>query len=192
MKAKCFRCGSELESTARFCPNCGTPVSDPQSATVVLPSEAGDDLLQRLRLVLAGEYEVERELARGGMAVVFKATEVGLGRVVALKVLPPDLGLTPRAVERFKREARMVAELEHPNIIPVFRVGQSGTILYIVMKFVEGLALDAILEAQGALPVHTVLYVLRGATRALAYAHERSEERRVGKSVDLGGRRVGK
>jgi len=172
MKAKCFRCGSELESTARFCPNCGTPVSDPQSATVVLPSEAGDDLLQRLRLVLAGEYEVEQELARGGMAIVYRATEVGLGRVVALKVLPPDLGLTPRAVERFKREARMVAELDHPNIIPVFRVGQSGTILYIVMKFVEGLALDAILEAQGALPVHTVLYVLRGATRALAYAHE--------------------
>ena len=168
MKTKCFRCGSELESTARFCPNCGTPVSDPQSATVVLPSEAGDDLLQRLRLVLAGEYEVEQELARGGMAIVYRATEVGLGRVVALKVLPPDLGLTPRAVERFKREARMVAELDHPNIIPVFRVGQSGTILYIVMKFVEGLALDAILEAQGALPVHTVLYVLRGATRALA------------------------
>jgi len=105
MKAKCFRCGSELESTARFCPNCGTPVSDPQSATVVLPSEAGDDLLQRLRLVLAGEYEVEQELARGGMAIVYRATEVGLGRVVALKVLPPDLGLTPRAVERFKREA---------------------------------------------------------------------------------------
>ena len=173
MKAKCFRCGSELESTARFCPNCGTPVSDPQSATLVLPSdEAGDDLLQRLRLMLAGEYEVEQELARGGMAVVYRATEVGLGRVVALKVLPPDLGLTPRAVERFKREARMVAELDHPNIIPVFRVGQSGSILYIVMKFIEGRALDAILEAQGALPVHTVLYVLRGATRALAYAHE--------------------
>src|SRR5436305_587969 len=123
-------------------------------------------------MVLAGEYEVEHELGRGGMGVVFKATEIGLGRTVALKVLPPDLGLTPRAVERFKREARMVAELDHPNIIPVFRVGQSGTILYIVMKFVEGLALDAILEAQGALPVHTVLYVLRGATRALAYAHE--------------------
>ena len=173
MKAKCFRCGSELESTARFCPNCGTPVSDPQSATVVLPSdEAGDELLQRLRLMLTGEYEVEQELARGGMAVVYRATEVGLGRVVALKVLPPDLGLTPRAVERFKREARMVAELDHPNIIPVFRVGQSGSILYIVMKFIEGRALDAILEAQGALPVHTVLYVLRGAARALAYAHQ--------------------
>ena len=173
MKAKCFRCGSELESTARFCPNCGTPVSDPQSATVVLPSdEAGDELMQRLRLMLTGEYEVEQELARGGMAVVYRATEVGLGRVVALKVLPPDLGLTPRAVERFKREARMVAELDHPNIIPVFRVGQSGSILYIVMKFIEGRALDAILEAQGALPVHTVLYVLRGAARALAYAHQ--------------------
>src|SRR5216117_3704065 len=173
MKAKCFRCGSELESTARFCPNCGTPVSDPQSATVVLPSEAGDDLLQRLRLVLAGEYEVEQELARGGMAIVYRATEVGLGRVVALKVLPPDLGLTPRAVERFKREARMVAELDHPNIIPVYRVGQVGGVLHIAMKFIEGRSLDAIIEAQGALPVPVVAYVLRGTSRAAAYAHDR-------------------
>src|SRR5438067_11529913 len=105
------------------------------------------------------------------MAVVFKATEVGLRRVVALKVLPPELGLTARAVERFKREARMVAEIDQPNIIPVYRVGQFGGILFIVMKFVEGKSLDAILQEQGALPVPATVYVLRAAARALAYAH---------------------
>jgi len=91
--------------------------------------------------------------------------------VVALKVLPPELGLTARAVERFKREARMVAEIDHPNIIPVYRVGQFGGILFIVMKFVEGKSLDAILQEQGALPVPATVYVLRAAARALAYAH---------------------
>jgi hypothetical protein len=90
---------------------------------------------------------------------------------VALKVLPPELGLTARAVERFKREARMVAEIDHPNIIPVYRVGQFGGILFIVMKFVEGKSLDAILQEQGALPVPATVYVLRAAARALAYAH---------------------
>jgi len=137
----------------------------------MVPPQSGDDLLQRLRMVLAGEYEVEHELARGGMAVVFKATEVGLRRMVALKVLPPELGLTARAAERFKREARMVAEIDHPNIIPVYRVGQIGGILFFVMKFVEGKSLDAILQEQGALSVPVSLYVLRAAARALAYAH---------------------
>ena len=96
---------------------------------------------------------------------------MGLRRVVALKVLPPELGLTARAVERFKREARMVAEIDHPNIIPVYRVGQFGGILFIVMKFIEGKSLDALLQDQGALPVPVTLYVLRAAARALAYAH---------------------
>ena len=168
---KCFKCGADVPSPARFCGHCGTLVGDPHDPTLTLPVATGDDLLQRLRMVLAGEYEVEHELARGGMAVVFKATEVGLRRVVALKVLPPELGLTARAVERFKREARMVAEIDHPNIIPVYRVGQFGGILFIVMKFIEGKSLDAILQDQGALPVPVTLYVLRAAARALAYAH---------------------
>ncbi len=168
---KCFQCGADVPPPARFCGLCGTLVGDPHEATLMVPPESGDDLLQRLRMVLAGEYEVEHELARGGMAVVFKATEVGLRRVVALKVLPPELGLTARAAERFKREARMVAEIDHPNIIPVYRVGQIGGILFFVMKFVEGKSLDAILQAQGALSVPVTLNVLRAAARALAYAH---------------------
>src|SRR5207253_1914333 len=84
----------------------------------------------------------------------------------SLKVLPPELGLTARAAERFKREARMVAEIDHPNIIPVYRVGQIGGILFIVMKFVEGKSLDAILQEQGALSVPVTLHVLRAAARA--------------------------
>jgi serine/threonine protein kinase len=170
----CFRCGAAIPEGARFCASCGTSLVDPQSATVVLETEDPEALLQRVRMVLAGEYDVERELARGGMGVIFKATEVGLRRAVALKVLLPELGLRVRTAERFKREARMVAELDHPNIIPVYRIGQLGGVFFIAMKFIEGRSLGLIVDTQGALPVPVALHVLRGATRALAYAHDRS------------------
>ena len=169
----CFRCGATIADAARFCANCGTLVVDPHGATVVLETEDPEALFRQVRMVLAGEYEVESELARGGMGVIFKATEVALRRSVALKVLPPELGVSVKAAERFKREARMVAELDHPNIIPVYRVGQLGGIFFIAMKFIEGRSLGLILDTQGALPVPVALQVLRGATRALAYAHER-------------------
>jgi len=169
----CFRCGTAIPEGARFCASCGTLAVDPHDATVVMETEDTEVLFHRVRMVLAGEYDVERELARGGMGVIFKATEVGLRRSVALKVLPPELGVSVKTAERFKREARMVAELDHPNIIPVYRVGQLGGIFFIAMKFIEGRSLGLIIDTQGALPVSVALHVLRGATRALAYAHGR-------------------
>lgn len=183
---KCFRCAARVPEGSRFCGHCGTQVSDPHVETVVLPSEdEGGELLRRVRHVFAGEYEVEGELGRGGMAVVYKATEVALRRVVALKVLPPEIGITAKAMERFKREARLVAELDHPNITPVYRAGQVGGILHIAMKYVEGRTLDAILEQQGPLPIPVVLAVLRAATRALAYAHERDIVHRDVKGANI-------
>jgi len=169
----CFRCGVAIPESARFCPSCGTLAVDPHDATVTVATEEPEALFHRLRMVLAGEFDVERELARGGMGVIFQATEVGLRRPVALKVLPPEFGLSVKTAERFKREARMVAELDHPNIIPVYRVGQLGGILFIAMKFIEGRSLGLILDTQGPLPVPVALQVLRGVTRALAYAHDR-------------------
>jgi len=170
---KCFKCGSEIPDGWQFCGNCGIRTADPQSTTMLVEPTGADELLQKVRMVLAGEYEVAKELARGGMAVVFEGTEVALHRPVALKVLPPDATLTTRAAERFKREARMAAELDHPNIVPVYRVGQVGGIFHIAMKLVQGRSLQAILEAQGALAVPVALNVLRSAARALTYAHER-------------------
>ena len=182
---KCFNCGAEVAPPARFCASCGTSVADPHESTLVLPPEADDQLLRRVRMSLSGEYEVQEELARGGMGIVFRATEVGLQRTVALKVLSPDFGLTGRAVARFKREARTVAELDHPNIVPVYRVGQVGGVLHIAMKFVEGRSLDAIIAAQGALPIPVVVYVLRGVSRAMAYAHERDIVHRDIKAANI-------
>lgn len=136
----------------------------------MLPPTTG--LLEQLRGHLAREYAIERELARGGMAVVYRAREIDLNRTVALKVLPPQLALNEGLAERFKREARMTASLDHPNIIPVYRVGQAGTIPYMAMKYIEGRPLDSIIEVQGALPIPVIVHILRAATAALSCAHE--------------------
>jgi serine/threonine protein kinase len=183
---KCFRCGSTLGDDQRFCGRCGALVSaDPHSDTLALEAGGGEDQVERLRRVLSGEFEVEAELARGGMSVIYKARDVTLARSVALKILPPELGLTVRAVERFQREARMAAELEHPNIVPVYRVGHVGDVLFIAMKYVEGRSLDTVVADQGAVPVAAVLHVLRAALRALAYAHDRGIVHRDVKTANM-------
>ena len=160
-------------------------VTDPEAGTMVLEVEEADELLARVRRVFAGEYEVERELARGGMAIVYRATETALQRPIALKVLRPDIGMSAAAAERFKREAQTVASLDHPNIIPVYRIGQVGGIFHIAMKFVEGRSLDIILETQGALPVPVTLTVLREAARGLSYANARGIVHRDVKGANI-------
>ncbi|HEV8401353.1 MAG TPA: protein kinase [Gemmatimonadales bacterium] len=187
----CFKCGATVAEDQKFCGRCGALVSDPEAHTVIVEGPEGG-LLERVRTVLGGDFEVTDELARGGMGVVFRARELELGRPVAIKVLAAELGITPRAAERFKREARMVAELEHPNIVPVYRVGQIADILFIAMKFIEGRSLGRILDTHGALPVPVVLHVLRSVLRPLAYAHDRGIVHRDVKGdnilIDDGGR----
>jgi serine/threonine protein kinase len=88
----------------------------------------------------------------GGMAVVFRAHDEGLGRTVALKVLAGNLAGDQAARERFTREARTVANVEHPHIIPVYGAGQADGLLYIAMRFVDGADLHALIHSGGPLP----------------------------------------
>jgi serine/threonine-protein kinase len=182
---KCFQCGTELAESTRFCGYCGLKVIDPQASTVIVEVEESEALLARVRRVFDGEYAVESELARGGMAIVYRATEIALRRPIALKVLRPDIGLSAAAAERFRREAQTVASLDHPNIIPVYRVGQLGGMFHIAMKFIEGRSLDLILDSQGALPVPVALTVLREAARGLAFANERGIVHRDVKGANI-------
>src|SRR6266536_5126250 len=93
-----------------------------------------------------GDYQILREVGRGGMGVVYEAQQLSLGRHVAIKVLPSHALLDARQLGRFQREARSAARLHHTNIVPVFGVGEQGGLHYYVMQFIPGLALDTVLD----------------------------------------------
>ena len=106
-------------------------------------SPQNDHLAGRQRL---GDFEVVREIGRGGMGVVYEARQVSLNRKVALKVLCAGLGLTPHAVQRFQREAEAAARLHHTNIVPVYATGeQDGTHFY-AMELIEGPSLNHVIR----------------------------------------------
>ena len=95
-------------------------------------------LLEALRAALAPEYEVERALGAGGMGAVFLARDRTLDRLVAVKVVAPELAASPALRERFLREARTIARLRHPNIVDVYTAGETGGLLYFIMQYVPG------------------------------------------------------
>ncbi|NUO65020.1 MAG: protein kinase [Gemmatimonadaceae bacterium] len=169
----CFRCGTPVQDGTRFCAHCGADVSAETRRMISEERRSSDGILETMRERLSATYDVERELGRGGMAVVLRAVERELQRPVALKVMPPQLALSPESAERFKREARMTASLEHPNVIPIYRVGDAEGLFYIAMKLVDGRAVDDIIQTQGALPIPAVIAIFRGAAAGLAAAHER-------------------
>jgi serine/threonine-protein kinase len=124
-----------------------------------------------LKKETAGDYQIMRMLGRGGMAVVYLAREVHLARNVAIKVLPPELTFG-HGVERFKREAKTAAALDHPNIIPIYRVSAGGSLFWYAMKFLEGESLEQLLKERGKLPLDESLKILGQVAEALDYAHE--------------------
>jgi len=169
----CAHCASPLPDGTSFCTNCGADVRDPPVATTDSLDDAGVAKLTRLlREETAGDYEIERELARGGMGVVYVATEIQLRRRVAIKVLPPALTFGQGAIERFRREARTAAALDHPNIIPIHRVSAGGELLWYSMKLLEGQSLDALLKEREQLAFQETIAILLQVADALDYAHQ--------------------
>ena len=126
-----------------------------------------------VREALAAEYEIIEELGRGGMALVYRARDRQLEREVAIKVLPFSLAFDAEFVERFQREARTAAQLEHPNIIPIYRVGRSGRVIYFVMKYLRGGSLSTVLQERKKLTPPEIRRLLLEAGGALGYAAQR-------------------
>ncbi len=118
-----------------------------------------------------GTYEIVEELAHGGMATVFRALQPSLGRFVALKVLSTELSRDPDYVSRFQREAHVAARLEHPNIVPIYDVGNAGGAFYIAMRLVPGRSLSDIITRDGPLPLERARVILAQIASALDYAH---------------------
>ncbi len=127
-----------------------------------------------LRAALSGRYTIDREVGRGGMATVYLARDERHGRLVALKLLSPDLNLgsgATSAAARFQREIEFAARLSHPHILPLYDSGAVGELLYYITPYVDGETLRERLRREGRLPTRESLRVLRDVARALAFAH---------------------
>ena len=128
------------------------------------------DLLHHLQFALGATYTLQRELGGGGMSRVFVAQEIHLGRMVVMKVVAEELA-GGMSVERFHREIRLAAMLQHPHIVPVLTAGEAHGVLYYTMPLVEGESLRARLERDGAFSLEEAITVLRDVAGALEYAH---------------------
>jgi serine/threonine protein kinase len=194
----CTRCGGAIYAGDRFCGSCGAVVSTSGSANITPPDsrfndtpaqtpvndtparpegftsyDAWDRIVQRLRAATMGEFEIKRELGRGGMAIVFLAHDIALRRKVAIKLMSPGLLTNEDMVRKFREEAVMVAHMSHPNIITIYTVRNVDDLHFFIMKFVEGESLDQVLRDTGPLPFALARGILYQVGSALAYAHRR-------------------
>ena len=132
-----------------------------------------DSLTERVVAALGQQYQVESEIGRGGMSVVYRARDIRLNRIVAIKVLPPELAYDPAIRTRFTREAQTSAQLSHAHIVPIYDVGEREGIAYFVMALVTGGNLAALLAREPRQPIEEVRRLLCEIADALAYAHLR-------------------
>src|SRR5687767_2964296 len=160
MSATLLDCPVVVPSQAHRVPEPVGPPTDP-------------DLRAHVERVLAATYELDREIGRGGMGIVYKARDRRLKRLVAIKVLPPELAFRAEIRTRFLREAETAAQLSHPNIVPIYSVDERDGIVYFAMALVEGENLAVRLHRQGALSPGEARRIMLEVAHALAYAHER-------------------
>jgi serine/threonine protein kinase len=159
--ATCPKCGEHFGPTVRLCPKDGS----------VLDSDPAPD--PRIGQVLDGKYRLDAFLSEGGMGAVYRATHIMLSRVVAVKLIKPELVTSPDLVRRFQREAQAASNLNHPNIVGVFDLGQTadGT-LYIAMEFIDGPSLKDVIRQSGPMAPSRVVAILRQVASALSLAHK--------------------
>ncbi len=136
-----------------------------------MDAERMERVRQRLQQGIGDGYQLGDMLGRGGMGIVFQARELSLDRDVALKVLAFDPLLNPDAYARFEREAKLAARLDHPNIVPIFAVGQGNGIAFYTMRMVRGGSVEALVSGGQSLAVPRAIAILDDVAKALDYAH---------------------
>jgi len=179
---QCIKCHTPLPANSRFCLACGTDQTTGADTQPTGPVEGLDGRLQR---IVAGEYRIERMLGRGGMGMVFLAQDLTLEREVAIKVLPPDYSSDPQVIKRFQQEAKTAAKLDHPNIIPIYRVESAEGLNFFVMKYISGTSLEDVLESKQPLAYDYIQRVLWEAAQALGHAHTRGVVHRDVKPANI-------
>ena len=139
-----------------------------------MPISPTDELGTHVAQVLSANYELETEVGRGGMGIVYCARDRRLKREIAIKVLPPELSFRADIRQRFLREAETAAQLNHPNIVPIYTVEERDNLVYFVMAYIKGDNLGVRLQQHGPIPPVEVRRILREVADALAYAHNRN------------------
>ncbi|MEZ4469660.1 MAG: protein kinase [bacterium] len=169
----CPDCGQDNADSLSFCDRCGASLA-------VAPTDDLDGYPTPVEpgTVIEGKYEILTEIERGGMGVVYRGHDVTLNRKVAIKVLPEHFNANPDVVARFKREARALASLDHPNIVPVYAIGQHERCYYFAMKYLEGRTVAdelKVMRDRGGpfFDEHAVVHVLTEVARGLGHAHRR-------------------
>lgn len=132
-----------------------------------------------------GQYRLLDELGRGGMGRVYKALHTIMGRVVAIKVVSPELVSDPVAVEWFRREVRASTQLNHPNIVMAYDANEAEGVHFLVMEYVHGVTLDAMVKEQGPLPISRACALIRQAALGLQHAHDKGTVHRDIKPSNL-------
>ena len=154
--------------------SCG--LASPQLTAVIDPriSQSDAELRSHVMRVLEAQYDVEKEIGRGGMGIVYKGRDKRLKRPVAIKLLPPELAFRSEIRSRFLREAEMSAQLSHPHIVPIYSVDEREGLVYFVMAFIEGENLGTRIALHGPLPPDEARRILIEVGGALAYAHSQN------------------
>jgi serine/threonine-protein kinase len=179
---RCAACRWPLGSEDLFCPRCGTPTplnNDPEAtlvnpagwdAVAEVPTGGGGDFKARLRHVLGAEYDLLSLIGQGGFARVYKARDRRLGRLVAIKVIRPDVTGNKVFVESFRNEGIALAKLRHPGIVPIYDIRERRGLIYYIMPFVEGTTLERRMK-RARLPPFESRRILSELADALAAAH---------------------
>jgi len=139
-----------------------------------MPISPSDELGTHVAQVLSANYELETEVGRGGMGIVYCARDKRLKREIAIKVLPPELSFRADIRQRFLREAETAAQLNHPNIVPIYTVEERDNLVYFVMAYIKGDNLGQRLQQHGPIAPVEVRRILREVADALSYAHNRN------------------
>src|SRR5437870_2881389 len=166
MRGTIFRAEPRLRRLSSQPPPPPQPVDSGASA-------ASSELRVHIERVLSAHYELDSEIGRGGMGVVYRARDRRLKRHIAIKVLPPELAFQSAIRTRFLREAETAAQLSHPNIVPIYTVDEAEGLVFFVMAYVSGDNLAKRLHEKGVLNIDDVRRITREVGDALAYAHER-------------------
>ena len=177
----CPRCRNAIAAGTKFCAHCGNDITGSfgganpaMLGTIAVEADPNVDLLgQMLTEASLGEYDIYGELGRGGMAAVYLGLDLALNRKVAIKTMLPELVTREGMVERFKREAQTAAGLSHPHIIQIYTVKQSKSLVFFVMKFIEGRSLESVIVDKGQVPLPMAHTILTQVGSALDHAHRK-------------------